>query len=276
MSCVCGQVWPLTSAPGQYSHVAWGSGREECWWPDTSSVVVVFFFCTLEEHKVLCDVFAFHPGESNSLLFSVTLHFSHYSKLFLILNYTLSAPHRRDDCLPSPKSRNRGHPSGELGVNSRRSPWGHALSLKCDTLAEYQDNTLRLLTTPILKNPSFSLLTHSNPLVLIWSCWQLDRWLVEDKTFWLRNTHTHTHTHLYRLAHTPTLFLASPMCAVHIMYKSDASVSSVCFECDCCQERHLITTINTNTCLCVKSRKTFLTAQVTVLSRPAVNKILSL
>ena len=81
------------------------------------------FFCTLEEHKVLCDVFAFHPGESNSLLFSVTLHFSHYSKLFLILNYTLSAPHRGDDCLPSPKSRNRGHPSGEeLGVNSRRSP----------------------------------------------------------------------------------------------------------------------------------------------------------
>lgn len=107
-----------------------------------------FFFCTLEEHKVLCDVFAFHPGESNSPLLSVTLHFSHYSRLFLILTYTFSAPHRRDDSLSSPKSHNRENNQEEkVGLNRRRSPWGHALSLKCDTLAE-RIRTIRSVPWP--------------------------------------------------------------------------------------------------------------------------------
>lgn len=50
-------------------------------------------FCKLAEHKLFCDVFAFHRGESNSPLLLVTLHLSHYSRLLRLSIQAITDPY---------------------------------------------------------------------------------------------------------------------------------------------------------------------------------------
>ncbi len=85
---------------------------------------------------------------------------------------------------------------------------------------------------PSYSAPSF---THSNPLVLIWSCWQLDWWLVEEKNI-LIETHTCAglHTQLTRLALSISYVYTNASAHTHInRYTYVISLFSACIQCVC-------------------------------------------